>query len=530
MELFLHMPNDYQGRYGDSRRPSTPPSRPAPRPYGQRPGAQQRPYQGTQRPGGYSAQGQRRPSSSGCSGQRYAQQRRPGGYSQPPRRGGNGGGSQMPPALKLLCFALVALLCVGVTVKITSSLTKDRRQQTVSYNTAPIDTQAPAESGTPSGDLTPTDTPEPDWQEPETATDAPSNGLRRATIRTCGDVIMHKPLLDTALEVGGGSAYDFDPYFSTIKDVMADADWTVINIEATLHKNKYGYSGYPQFSTPPSILNTLIGCGVDMLTMCNNHMLDGFWDGLRESIDLVDQSGLKHVGAYKTPEAYNTPEVMDINGIKVGFLNYNQTTNTMDKKSDSAASEYGFRYIQNANFTQQVQALKDAGAEVVVGYMHWGEEYKRVPEALTKKYAQQLIAAGVDIIVGGHPHMVQTCEYITTTAADGTVRSALAVYSMGNFISDQRAQYKDSGIIFDFTIEEQPDGSFKITNPTYIPTYVWRWGSEDSGYDYRILPIGQYMEAPPAGMDEASYTRMKECWYEIYEQMGGNNVCAISAG
>ena len=91
MELFLHMPNDYQGRYGDSRRPSTPPSRPAPRPYGQRPGAQQRPYQGTQRPGGYSAQGQRRPSSSGCSGPRYAQQRRPGGYSQPPRRGGNGG-------------------------------------------------------------------------------------------------------------------------------------------------------------------------------------------------------------------------------------------------------------------------------------------------------------------------------------------------------------------------------------------------------------------------------------------------------
>ena len=107
-----------------------------------------------------------------------------------------------------------------------------------------------------------------------------------------------------------------------------------------------------------------------------------------------------------------------------------------------------------------------------------------------------------------------------------SVRSALVVYSMGNFISDQRAQYKDSGIIFDFTIEEQPDGSFKITNPTY----VWRWGSEDSGYDYRILPIGQYMEAPPAGMDEASYTRMKECWYEIYEQMGGNNVCAISAG
>lgn len=435
----------------------------------------------------------------------------------------------MPPALKLLCFALVALLCVGITVKITSSVTQDRRQQTVSFNTAPIDTQAPADTESPSGsDLTPTDTPEPDWQEPDSATDAPSTGLRRATIRTCGDVIMHDALLDTALSVGGGSEYDFDPYFSTIKDVMTDADWTVINIEATLHKNKYGYRGYPQFSTPPSILNTLIDCGVDMLTMCNNHMLDGFWDGLRESIDLVDQAGLKHVGAYRTPEEYNTPEVMEINGIKVGFLNYNETTNTMADKSDKAASEYGFRYIQNADFKQQVQALRDAGADVVVGYMHWGEEYKRVPESRTKKYAQELVAAGVDIIIGGHPHMVQTCEYVSATADDGTVRSALVVYSLGNFISDQRAQYRDSGIIFDFTIEEQADGTFKITNPTYIPTYVWRWGSEDTGYDYRVLPIGQYMESAPEGMDAESYDRMKQCWYEIYEQMGGSAICSIA--
>lgn len=412
----------------------------------------------------------------------------------------------------------------------TSSLTRDRRQQTVSLNTGePLQTDTPA-TDSPAANAEPTNSPVPDWQEPETATDAPDTGLRRATIRTCGDVIMHEPLLDTALSYGGGSEYSFDAYFSTIKEVMADADWTVINIEATLHKNKYGYSGYPQFSTPPSILDTLIDCGVDMLTMCNNHMLDGFWDGLRESIGLVDAAGLKHVGAYTTPEEYNTPEIMEICGIKVGFLNYNETTNTMDQKSDSAATEYGFRYIKNADFTQQVQVLRNAGADVVVGYMHWGDEYERTPEASTKKYAQQLVAAGVDIVIGGHPHVVQPCEYVTATAADGTTRTALVVYSIGNFISDQRLQYRDSGFIFDFTIEEQADGTFKITNPTYIPTYVWRWGDEDTGYDYRILPIGQYMENPPAGMSDEEYARMKECWYEIYEQMGGNTVCTIATG
>lgn len=537
------MPNEYTRRYDaerDARRTPSQSPRPggntsrsaggrytspyagaSPRSYDQRPSGQ-RPS--GQRPGSYRAP-QYAPSRYARPAQRPAS--RPSGNR--PRGGGTGGG-QMPPVVKLMCLLMVALLCVGITVKITSSLTRDRRQQTVSLNTGePLQTDTPA-TDSPAANAEPTNSPVPDWQEPETATDAPDTGLRRATIRTCGDVIMHEPLLDTALSYGGGSEYSFDAYFSTIKEVMADADWTVINIEATLHKNKYGYSGYPQFSTPPSILDTLIDCGVDMLTMCNNHMLDGFWDGLRESIGLVDAAGLKHVGAYTTPEEYNTPEIMEICGIKVGFLNYNETTNTMDQKSDSAATEYGFRYIKNADFTQQVQVLRNAGADVVVGYMHWGDEYERTPEASTKKYAQQLVAAGVDIVIGGHPHVVQPCEYVTATAADGTTRTALVVYSIGNFISDQRLQYRDSGFIFDFTIEEQADGTFKITNPTYIPTYVWRWGDEDTGYDYRILPIGQYMENPPAGMSDEEYARMKECWYEIYEQMGGNTVCTIATG
>lgn len=544
------MPNQYTGRGDAGRSASRPPvrtaqpsARPAPSRYGQAGSSSRYGQSG----GRYAQADSSRYAPNGgryaqADSSRYAQNggrygQAPGRPASPagrPRGSGSrrgGGGGQLPPLLKLLCFALVALLCVGVTVKITSSLTRDRRQQTVSYadgssgtTAEPTVTDAPDTPGQSATD-------EPEWEQPEAdPTDAPSDGLRRATIRTCGDVIMHQPLLETALSAGGGSAYSFDNYFSTIASTMSNADWTVINIEATLRKNKYGYAGYPQFSTPPSILSTLSACGVDMLTMCNNHMLDGFWDGLRESIGLVEDAGLAHVGAYATQEAYNTPEILEICGIKVGFLNYTQSTNTMETKSDKAATEYGFRYISRANFAQQVQALRDAGAEVVVGYMHWGEEYERTPESSTQKYAKQLVAAGVDIVIGGHPHVVQPCEYVTATAADGTTRTALVVYSIGNFISDQRLQYRDSGIIFEFTIEEQPDGSFAITRPAYIPTYVWRWGSDDTGYDYRILPIGQYMDAPPAGMSEADYTRMKECWYEIYAQMGGDSVCTALAG
>ena len=460
----------------------------------------------------------------------------------------------IPPVLLLICAVLVVALLVGVTVRVTRYLAQKRNVPVVVLTPPDTATPAPEENTgvqvasqpeatptpEPSGDTgdvpddgqTATDepepsTPEPEWSAPVQSTSGASGGtggLRSATILTCGDVIMHDTLLATALVDKSSKTYNFDNYFSTIGHVMMDADWSVINIEATLREGKYGYKGYPQFSTPPSILSTLTACGIDMITMCNNHMLDGYWDGLRLSIDLVEQAGLQHVGAYRTPEEYNAPEIMEINGIRVGFLNYTQTTNTMEQHSDKAAQEYGFRYVRKADFAERCQALRQAGAEVIVAYMHWGEEYERTPESSTKKYAQQLVAAGVDIIVGGHPHVVQPAEYITATTADGTSRTALCIYSIGNFISDQRARYTDSGVIFKFTIQEREGGGFDIVNPTYIPTYVWRTGSEKAGYDYRILAIGEYMDKKPEGMSSSDYDRMKQCWYEISQHLGGDSI------
>ena len=509
---------------------------------GSRPGYSSRTNAGSTRSNGVrSSQGTARSSASGAS--RYSSSARRASASRRKKQGGS-----VPPILLLLCALMVVLLIVGVSVRIARSLSKDRNVPVVYLASDATETPAPEQTDAP----TPPDgetaaqpqdaqeadpgavegTPEPDWSAPEeTATTPPASstagtagGLRSATILTCGDVIMHDPLLETALVDKSSKTYNFDNYFAMIGHVMMDADWSVINIEATLREGKYGYRGYPQFSTPPSILNTLSACGIDMVTMCNNHMLDGYWDGLRLSIDLVEQAGLQHVGAYRTPEEYNTPEVIEINGIKVGFLNYTETTNTMEKYSDKAAQEYGFRYLRKADFAARAQALRDAGAEVIVAYMHWGEEYARKPDSSIQKYAKQLVAAGADIIVGGHPHVVQPAEYITATQADGTTKTALCIYSIGNFISDQRVRYTDSGVIFKFTIQERPGGGFDILAPTYIPTYVWREGSERAGFDYRILAIGEYMENPPVGMSDSEYQRMKECWYEISEHLGGDTI------
>lgn len=351
---------------------------------------------------------------------------------------------------------------------------------------------------------------------------APAAGLRKATIRMAGDVIIDTEMLEASY-TKATDYYDFEPYFELIGDTLSSADYTMINIEASLRKGKYGYSGYPQFTTPPVILQVVKNYGVDMITMCNNHMLDGYCDGLVESVGHVEAAGLHHIGGYVNEADSNEPEIYEINGIKVGFVTYTQATNSLENHCDE---RYKFlvNYFKTSNCASDIANARAAGAEVIVAVTHWGEEYKRSPESTTRKYAQALVAAGADVIIGGHPHMVQPAEYITVTDNSGKIRSALCVYSLGNFLSQHRVQYTDSGIVFEFTIQENADGTFSITDPGYVPVYVWTFKNNKGDDDYRVLPIGQYLNNPPSGMNSEQVNRMKQSLQETFEVMGGSSV------
>jgi len=402
-------------------------------------------------------------------------------------------------------------------------------------------------SGAPANPVEATATPDPgDWNislATGSPVSIPDGNLRRATIRMAGDVIVDAEMLQGSYDKSSDT-YDFSPYFELIGDTLSRSDYTMINIEASLRKGKYGYSGYPQFTTPPVILQVLKRVGCDMITMCNNHMLDGFCDGLVESVGHVNDAGLDHIGGFVDEPDSTSPEIYEIGGIKVGFVTYTQTTNSVEQSCDN---RYKFlvHYLKNAKFADDVAKARAAGAEVVVAVTHWGEEYKRSPESSTASYARQLVAAGADLIIGGHPHMVQPAEYITATDAGGRSRTALCVYSLGNFLSQHVMKYTDSGIVFEFTIQENTDGSFSIVNPGYVPVFVWKWPVLDENghtvkstaknrsdyivYDLRVMPIAPYMENPPEGMDTEQYNRMRECWMETLEVMGNNSVLQVLA-
>ena len=346
------------------------------------------------------------------------------------------------------------------------------------------------------------------------ATRRPDGALRSVRMRVVGDIMM----CQSQLVFAKNSGYDFHNQFELIADVLQNADYTMGNMEGTVGRyGKKAYSGYPLFNCPHVVLQALKDDGVDFLTLANNHMLDRWFDGMKNTVDWVEQYGFDHVGAYRTQEERNSAVIYEIGGIKFGFVAYTHTTNTQEKVCDPDAVKYGVPYLYKADIEGDIQRLRDAGAEVVIAFPHWGNEYVRSPDSNQKKYAKKLAKAGADIIIGSHSHMVQPMGFQTVTDSDGRVRKVFTMFSMGNFISDHIPQYTDNGIVVEFTVNENADGTFTCDNVGYIPTYTWK---QDGAV--KVLPSGRYLDQRPEGMDNSNYKRMVESYKEIVEIIGDN--------
>ena len=343
------------------------------------------------------------------------------------------------------------------------------------------------------------------------STRPPDGSLRSVRMRVVGDIMFCQSQLEYARDTN----YDFHPQFEMIAEQLADADYTMGNMEGTIGKyKKSSYSGYPMFNAPEVALAPLKDDGIDFLTLANNHMLDRWSGGVTNTVNAVEKYGFDHVGAYRNKSEFNGTVVCEVGGIKFGFLAYTHTTNSMENRGVDKEAVDLVPYLRKADFESDVKKLRAAGAEVIIAFPHWGAEYVREPDSEQKKYAKRLAQAGVDIIIGSHAHMVQPMGYQTVTV-DGREKKVFTMFCMGNFISDHVVQYTDNGIILDFTVNEQADGTFTCDSVGYIPTYTWK---QDGAI--KVLPSGRYLKDRPSGMDDENYNRMVASYYEIAEVIG----------
>ncbi len=272
-----------------------------------------------------------------------------------------------------------------------------------------------------------------------------------------GDAMMHTGQLEAAKR--GESGYDYSYCFSVIAPYVREADYAIVNLETPLAGG--AYSGYPQFNAPDSYAVALAEAGFDLFLTANNHTLDRRDRGLMKTVTTLDSLGLAHIGTYlnAADRDKRLPFIADIKGFKVGFVNYTYGTNGFSVAGDAVVD-----YISADGIRADIAKARHAGAEIIVAAMHWGEEYTLSPVRYEKQWARFLEEEGVDIIMGGHPHVIQPMEFRENAV---TGKPMFLAYSHGNFISNMMTRDTRGGLMTRVTVARDSLGVAYVKNAAY---------------------------------------------------------------
>ena len=348
----------------------------------------------------------------------------------------------------------------------------------------------------------------------ETTAPQPVQVISTATIGAMGDLLMHMPIFDRFTKYNAevqqdDGSYDFESVFRYIAEYTTDLDYAAANLETTLAgtDNGYAYSGYPHFNCPDAIVDGAKEAGFDMLLTANNHSYDTGLTGYKRTVEIIQEKGLEPLGTYTSSDETKWT-IVDINGIQVGMLCYTWAYNETEDGRPSlngnlAISEAGIcNYFYSGNlpsFYTEVEnyltEMENAGAEATIAYIHWGIENQLTANEEQKAMAQKLCDLGIDVIIGGHPHVVQPVELLESTV--DPAHKTVCLYSMGNAVSNQRlgnlesisTAHTEDGILFTVTFEKYSDGNVYLVGTDALPTWVNMRTNDRGRTEYNILPL-----------------------------------------
>ena len=404
------------------------------------------------------------------------------------------------------------------------------------------------------------------------------------TIRCVGDIMGHLSQLIANYDEETG-VYDFSGDYAYVKEYIREADLALCNVETTFLGDG-DYKGYPYFNSPDQLAFDIADAGFDVALFSNNHILHTRMAGLERSLDVLPEAGMDTVGARKEGESRTL--LVPVSGVNVGIVAYTYETGLYQGRRTlngsimpEGAEEYinSFRYYalqeDMQSIASDIQDVRNAGADVVVAYFHWGEEYQRTASSVQKEIAQSAAEAGADIIFASHPHVLQEIDEFVTDyqvalpepeeepvvekswivrfrtflglIRDESVeepkpeepeiktRLVPVFYSMGNFISNQRQEtldnrYTEQGMIasvnFTYVVDTK---EIKDVNTEFIPTWVEKY-KKDGRTEYAIIPlVGDFRENPDLGRS-GHVDRAEQALTDMIELIGGKYLYQFEYG
>lgn len=307
--------------------------------------------------------------------------------------------------------------------------------------------------------------------------------IEEISLLAVGDIMFHSPQVKAAY-LGEGQ-YDFTPTFKYVKEYIESADIALVNYETVTVNNK-AYSGYPRFNSPKETILTLAETGFDIISTANNHSLDQGKAGILSTLDAIDEYGLKSIGTYRTPE--EPVLIEDVKGIKIGLLSYTYGLNGLDSLLTKEELTYMINLINEEKMKSDIEKTKELGADLIVLFLHWGNEYHNSPSNYQIELGEKIMEWGGNIILGSHPHVIQKSEIMEKPEEN------FIIYSMGNFLSNQSKEtmgnsFTEDGVMVKLNIEKNfTTGESIIKEVVYIPTWVYKYKSEGK-FHYEILPV-----------------------------------------
>ncbi|MFJ2853732.1 CapA family protein [Streptomyces rubiginosohelvolus] len=316
---------------------------------------------------------------------------------------------------------------------------------------------------------------------PAAARGAGSQGADRPrpfTLLAAGDVLPHSSVIDQAAADAGGAGYDFAPMLAGVAPAVSGADLAFCHMETVYGKEGGPYTGYPSFKSPPEIATALRTTGFDSCSTASNHTLDDGAEGVRRTLDALDEAGVRHAGSARTAAEAARPTILPAGpgkgAAKVAHLAYTYGTNDIPLP---AGRPWTVNVTDERKIVEEARAARRAGADVVVLSAHWGTEWQDEPDAQQRELAERLTAStdrgrpDIDLVIGTHAHVPQAYEKVNGT---------WVVYGMGDQIAgaminyegaqDPRGNQSSMGR-FTFVPPAKPGERWKVRKAEFVPQW-----------------------------------------------------------
>jgi poly-gamma-glutamate capsule biosynthesis protein CapA/YwtB (metallophosphatase superfamily) len=328
-----------------------------------------------------------------------------------------------------------------------------------------------------------------------------------------GDIMGHDEQIWSA-ENRETHLYNYDDVFKYIKPVISEADIVIANFEVTLDGQPY--MGYPQFSSPADLAVACKNAGIEYLVNANNHAADRGKKGIINTINKLDSIGIPHTGTFLNSSCRDslTPLMIHKNGTSIALLNYTFSTNGIKVPEPVIVN-----MLDKEIITDDVNKAKNKKADIIILFLHWGTEYDTIPSKIQTDLAEYFQSIGVDMVIGSHPHVLQKMlltKNITTGNED------VAVYSLGNFVSNQRKPKTDGGSMVRVELTKNGD-KYRISNAGYYLTWVYT-PIEKYRKKFFILPCSEFENKPDFFDKPDAFLHMKKFIGDSRELLNKQNI------